>query len=715
VKRDMGLFRAAAVALIVTMPLQRAPADAPATPPAFVAYEPSPDFQLPAIVLQYDPVAKTGANWAEVKDPLWHDARLAVTLGRLADYVQDSLKRMTGKVYPIVSTNDLSRGIVLTLLKYASDGIRSDPEVLHALKQDPKNPYPANETYYVRSETNRVLVVANKIDGLADGVVELMESVDYEILGMGVDWIHAPDHRSQPLVFEINRAGAPTFYRRHLWAHSGQSYGIGTIMSGLSDPADEPVSVSACRWLLGTRMFGKSMPDFPGHALQVYHRAIIERMRDLAVPEGFFVRTAVGLESERPPARPEVKDLCWVNTDPKGTPGYDKISFCSGTEWTTTEAPKYFGSNVDVSSPLARQVIFEGMQKTSEAAFKADPDDIAVFPMDPEDGGVDDTVRDRLIAHRNWYPDYLAQEQVLFGQPYVLHGHKGLDQPKELWDPTSASDNVAGLANWLLREYDKWIDSLPKEQQVTATGKSKKDLIRCSFQSYNMHDVPPNFNPDRRIRVSIAPFPKHRGTGKWEKLATQEDMARAYQVMLPGEPSGDYSFFNFSYYQGGEENITTTDFEDLWYPEGWKGHVSDDISAGFGPSIYAEFSAPYHARIFEEFGRGGLHNCGPNPCHAAYVAHPLSPRSLDLTDLYSHGDLPKLKQSLRGRAFVYLLYGGGKPPVEWYRDIMDQMAPDVIVVPVFDVSPQDDPKALCDSIHKIAAEYAGRMDWGWMT
>jgi len=166
---------------------------------------------------------------------------------------------------------------------------------------------------------------------------------------------------------------------------------------------------------------------------------------------------------------------------------------------------------------------------------------------------------------------------------------------------------------------------------------------------------------------------------------------------------------------GGEENITTTDFEDLWYPEGWKGHVSDDISAGFGPSIYAEFSAPYHARIFEEFGRGGLHNCGPNPCHAAYVAHPLSPRSLDLTDLYSHDDLPKLKQSLRGRAFVYLLYGGGTPPIEWYRDIMDQMAPDVIVVPVFEVSPQDDPEALCSNIRKVAAEYAGRMDWGWMT
>jgi uroporphyrinogen-III decarboxylase len=166
---------------------------------------------------------------------------------------------------------------------------------------------------------------------------------------------------------------------------------------------------------------------------------------------------------------------------------------------------------------------------------------------------------------------------------------------------------------------------------------------------------------------------------------------------------------------GGEANITTTDYEDLWYPEGWKGHVSDDISAGFSPAIYARFSAPYHARIFQEFGAGGLHNCGPNPCHAAYVAHPLSPRSLDLSDQYSHTDLPKFKQSLRRKAFIYLFYCGGKPPVDWYREIMELMAPDVIVVPVFTVSPQDQPEVLCRSLQVIATEYARRMDWGWTT
>ena len=164
---------------------------------------------------------------------------------------------------------------------------------------------------------------------------------------------------------------------------------------------------------------------------------------------------------------------------------------------------------------------------------------------------------------------------------------------------------------------------------------------------------------------------------------------------------------------GGEQNITTTDFPDMWYPEGRKGHVSDDISAGFGPDIYAEFSAPYHARIFQEFGAGGLHNCGPNPCHAAYVAHPLSPRSLDLSDRYSHADLPKFKTSLRRKAFIYLSWTGPKPPVDWYREVMELMAPDVIVVPVVGLAPADHPDEVCRTLQQVAAEYAQRMDWGW--
>ncbi|MEI6916645.1 MAG: uroporphyrinogen decarboxylase family protein, partial [Armatimonadota bacterium] len=165
---------------------------------------------------------------------------------------------------------------------------------------------------------------------------------------------------------------------------------------------------------------------------------------------------------------------------------------------------------------------------------------------------------------------------------------------------------------------------------------------------------------------------------------------------------------------GGEQNITTTDYEDLWYPEGLKGHVSDDISASFGPDTYAEFSAPYHARIFKEFGCGGLHNCGPNPCHEAYVAHEFSPRSVDLADAYSRNDLPKFKKSFKQKGFIYLFWTGPDEPVEWYREIMELMAPDVIVVPVFQFGPNDGAEDICTRLRPIAEEYANRMDWGWV-
>jgi uroporphyrinogen-III decarboxylase len=168
---------------------------------------------------------------------------------------------------------------------------------------------------------------------------------------------------------------------------------------------------------------------------------------------------------------------------------------------------------------------------------------------------------------------------------------------------------------------------------------------------------------------------------------------------------------------GGQENITTVDFPDLWFPEGMKGHVSDDLSANYGPAMYAEFAAPYHARILREFGPGGLHNCGPNPCHAAYVAAEVSPRSLDLSDTYSHGDLPKFRRSLRKRAFIYLSWdrvkGGERDPVAWYREIMEMMAPDVIVVPWLQLKPEEQPEEVCQRLRPIAEEYAQRMDWGW--
>jgi hypothetical protein len=166
---------------------------------------------------------------------------------------------------------------------------------------------------------------------------------------------------------------------------------------------------------------------------------------------------------------------------------------------------------------------------------------------------------------------------------------------------------------------------------------------------------------------------------------------------------------------GGEEQVTTLDFPDLWFPEGRKGHVSDDISANISPEFYRRFSLPYHDRVLARYGGGGLHNCGPNPCLAQYLEHTPAPRSLDLSLRYSRVDLPAIKRVCRRRALVYLGEFPARPEeaIETFRQIMETMAPEVVVIPVLAVRPEDRPAEVYRAMRVIAEEYARRMDWGW--
>jgi len=523
-----------------------APDDAVA-PTAFVVCDPASDAPLPSIVLQYDPEAKSGANWAEVEKPRKITDKPPMIIGRATTFLREGIERMTGKQLNVISTNDLSRGIVLTLVQHATPDIRDDPAIQRALAADPDDGYAAHEAFVIRSETNRLLLVANTANGLLAAVADLLESVDYEVLGMGPNWIHVPDYRGRPLVFAVNRADRPGFYVRKQWVTCGQGYGVGTITKGLTDPADEPVGVSYNRWRIGTRMAGRSMPPFPGHALQSYHTEVLREMQRQRADEGFLAPAIlVGAASERPPADAGNVGWLWIDADTNAAPA--EIAFTSdGKEWKPGAR-----CALDISSPLVRRIILNGligrMTTYMQQGFDEPPDDLLIFPMDPEDGG-GYTKLDALTRHPRWYPDYLAAEGVAFGQPYILNGYKGLDQPREIWDNAAASDHVYGLANYLLREFDKWAESLPAAERVTADGRSLSERVRMSFFCYNYHDVPPNFNLDPRIRVMIAGFSKHRGRGKWKAFASQEDLARAFQRMLPREPSGEYRIASMAYYR----------------------------------------------------------------------------------------------------------------------------------------------------------------------
>lgn len=560
---------------------------------AFTVFDPIPGYQPPPIILAYDAVTQTGVDWALVGEAGRRPSGTAGVMVDAVTYLREGVERMTGQVLPVVSTNDLSRGIVLTLLKHATPDIRDDVAITRGLADDPDDPYAANEAFVLRSEPHRLLVVARTAYGLLAAVTELLETAAYEVLGMGPNWVHVPDYHNRRLTFALNRSGRPGFYIRNQWATSGQSYGVGTITAGVTHPDDEPVGVSYQRWRMGTRMAGRSMPDFPGHALQAYHGRVLAQMSSRRLAEGFLApRILVSSLAKRPAAAVDNANWLWVNDDTNAVPA-ERAFTSNGKEWQP--GPR---CNLDVTSTLVREIILaEMIQRTRDRlarGFDDPPDNLLIFPMDPEDGGGYGQLGTWTHQPR-WYPEYLAQQGVPFGQPYVLHGHNGLDQPHELWDPEAASDHVYGLANFLLREFDQWVDSLPADEQVTADGDSLKRRVRCSFYCYNYHDVPPNFNLDPRIRVMIAGYPKHRGRGKWQRFASQEDLARAFKKMLPREPSGDYRIAGIAYYH--DQSI-----EGL--PANW------DASANTIASDYRTlFDAGYRAVSIEtdfNFGKYGL-------------------------------------------------------------------------------------------------------------
>jgi hypothetical protein len=520
-----------------------------ATLQSFVVTSPQQSTPLPTVVLQYDAASGTGWNWDTIKRLTTDDRRPDNVMRVTVEYLVEAVQRMTGQTLPVASSNDLSHGIILTTLKGAPSALQNDPEVLAALRDTGEDAYNAEEAFFLRSEKERLLVIANTWCGLTNGVAALLDSVGYEVLGMGPNWIYAPDYHNKPLSFTVKRAGRPSFYIR---GFNGGSYNGTTYHFPPTDPGDERIAVSAMRWKTGWRLWGVSVPPYPGHSLDSYHDALIERIKASGRTEGFLTpQTTLGPDAARPAASKENTRALWINSDAASTPAAGKVFISNGTKWVE-QRHGGLTTSLDLSTPIARELVLETMKKRAATFFEAHPDALFVFGTESEDGSY--ATIDEDVKHRNWYPEYLAKEKLPFGRPYALNGFRGIVQPREIWDAAAASDHVFAFNNWLLHEFDKWIDSLPESERRTATGKSKKAQTRTSLFSYNNHDVPPNFNLDGRIRVMVAGYPKHRGAGKWVQLATYGDVAAAFKVLLPREPSGEYRIISLTDYQDATLN-----------------------------------------------------------------------------------------------------------------------------------------------------------------
>jgi len=616
-------------------------AHAPESVP-FLVHDAAAAFEAPRIVLHHDPA--TGAGWD------WEAARARATVSNrkvfyrdeemlawgAAAYLEEGIRRMTGRSLVVESGPDIDRGLVLLTLAGAPEAIRTDPAVVAALAENGTDDYGHVEAYYIRTEADRVLLVANGAAGLINAVVHLLESAGYEVLGMGPDWIHVPD-RSDGLVFDLAAAGRPSWYLRELTATSGQYYGVGTVYSPaatpLVDPADEYVDESYWRWRVGTRTWGMSMPPFPGHALQAHHAAVLAGMVARGSAEGFLAPARLGLAADRPDASTVAAGTLWVNTDAPGA-----VYASNGSAWTAYQ-PALLPASLDLSVPFVREIVLADLEAKSEAWFAGHPRDLFVYGTEPEDGGAYAGFADH-VADPTWYPDWRTAIGDPLGAPYPLDGLYGLDQPFEAYDPASVADCVYGFNDWLLREYDRWSAARAPADQVTAAGLAKRDLVRTSFLSYNFHDVPPGFQPDARMRIMVAGYPKHRGRGKWRELATQEDVAAAMRVLLPREPPATYSIWSLAYYQDfGLEGVTPT-----------RSSRADPLHAQF---------AGWHEAGLRGFNCETDFNFGKHGLDYYLMAKLLWDASLTVEDL----------DALRDRWFQRA-FGSGAAPMKAYYDLL---------------------------------------------
>lgn len=511
------------------------------------------------IVLFHDPATGAGFDWAALSHP-----RLAANLPehRLRDgvrFLQEALKKMTGREPTIRSDVDLSRGIIVVLRQHAPAELRDDQAICRALESDGTDAYNDREAFYCRSERSRLLIVANTVDGLVAAMPALLEKVGYEVLGMGPNWVHVPKPFRERPTFDLELADRPSYYLRQIVPTTGQSYGVGTIMEAqkfaLSDSADEPVNESYARWAVGARIMPRSMAPFPGHALYLYHKRTAAEMVRTSSTVGFLTpKTHLGLDADRPAAAPENDGHLWLNTDAAPTkqtpsPGHAQAYLSDGKTWKL-QNPNGFGVNLDITSEFCRRLVFEELKERAIKHF-ASPyaDEPLVFGTEPEDGaGLRNIGAWCPPENRNWYVDYLKSQRTVWPDRYVLDNYRGIKQPQEKWDADFPADHIFGFNNWLLREFDNWLTSLPSVEQRTVSGKNKHDLVRVSCYSYAYHDVPPHINLDPRIRVMIAGYPKHRGLGEWKRFASARDMAQTFKVMLPNEPSGEYRIISIAYY-----------------------------------------------------------------------------------------------------------------------------------------------------------------------
>ena len=168
---------------------------------------------------------------------------------------------------------------------------------------------------------------------------------------------------------------------------------------------------------------------------------------------------------------------------------------------------------------------------------------------------------------------------------------------------------------------------------------------------------------------------------------------------------------------GGINKMMNIDWDVSWYPEGRKGYVSDDACANFGPETFEIYSKPFNKKMYDTFGYGGLHNCGPHPSASSYLDYNNSNiKAINCSLQFSYKHLDEFMDTFEGRDIIlYFLFEeefyDAKKAVRLYRELVEKGSEkNLVCIPSYplDTSLYSDSEIvdIFDEFYNISKSYA---------
>jgi len=174
---------------------------------------------------------------------------------------------------------------------------------------------------------------------------------------------------------------------------------------------------------------------------------------------------------------------------------------------------------------------------------------------------------------------------------------------------------------------------------------------------------------------------------------------------------------------GDLNKMMNIDWDTSWYPEGFKGYVSDDPCANFGIEAFETFSKPFNKKMYDRFGYGGFHNCGPHPCASEYCnygnGNNKRVKAINCSLHFTYREINKFMSAFRGtKTILYFLFEeefyNSAEAVMLYKEIAEKGTEyNIVCIPSYSIDANlysdNDIEDIYDEFLDISKEYAASL------